>query len=248
MNDKDIDSISYQAREEIAIKTILDREGAKAFTNTFEDLHGMDQLPGLATQHLLAQGYGFGAEGDWKTAAMTAIVKAMYPDGAAAFMEDYTYDYEKGLILGAHMLEVCPTIAKNKPRIEVHHLGIGGKQDPARLVFEGRAGKALAVSLIDVGGRMRLIAQAVECTEPTQTMPNLPVARIMWKPLPELETGAQNWIIAGGAHHTVLSFDLTVDNLRDFARMTGIEFVLLDENTTPYALEKELMLGDIIWR
>ncbi|MBP1536647.1 MAG: L-arabinose isomerase [Ruminococcus sp.] len=248
MDDKDLGAICYQAREEIAIKTILDREGAKAFTNTFEDLHGMDQLPGLASQHLLAQGYGFGAEGDWKTAAMTAIVKAMYPDGAAAFMEDYTYDYEKGLILGAHMLEVCPTIAKNKPRIEVHHLGIGGKQDPARLVFEGRAGKALAVSLIDVGGRMRLIAQAVECTEPTQTMPNLPVARIMWKPLPELETGAQNWIIAGGAHHTVLSFDLTVDNLRDFARMTGIEFVLLDENTTPYALEKELMLGDIIWR
>ena len=248
MDDKDLGAICYQAREEIAIKTILDREGAKAFTNTFEDLHGMDQLPGLASQHLLAQGYGFGAEGDWKTAAMTAIVKAMYPDGAAAFMEDYTYDYEKGLILGAHMLEVCPTIAKNKPRIEVHHLGIGGKQDPARLVFEGRAGKALAVSLIDVGGRMRLIAQAVECTEPTQTMPNLPVARIMWKPLPKLETGAQNWIIAGGAHHTVLSFDLTVDNLRDFARMTGIEFVLLDENTTPYALEKELMLGDIIWR
>ena len=248
MDDKDIDSIRYQAKEEIAIRRILDREGAKAFCNTFEDLHGMRQLPGLAAQHLLSKGYGFGAEGDWKTAGITAIIKAMYPDGATAFMEDYTYDYEKGLILGAHMLEVCPSIAKNKPRIEVHHLGIGGKEDPARLVFEGRSGRAIAVSLIDVGGRMRLIAQVVDCVEPTQTMPNLPVARIMWKPLPELETGAQNWIIAGGAHHTALSFDLTVDNLRDFARMTCIEFVLLDENTTPYGLEKELMLGDIIWR
>ena len=248
MDDKDMASIRYQAKEEIAIERILVREGAKAFTNTFEDLHGMNQLPGLATQHLLSKGYGFGAEGDWKTAAITAIFKAMYPDGATAFMEDYTYDYENGLILGAHMLEVCPTIAKSKPRIEVHHLGIGGKDDPARLVFEGRSGRANAVSLIDVGGRMRLIAQVVDCVEPTQTMPNLPVARIMWKPQPCLETGAQNWIIAGGAHHTALSFDVTVDNLRDFARMTGIEFVLLDENTTPYALEKELMLGDIIYR
>ena len=208
----------------------------------------MNQLPGLATQLVLSKGYGFGAEGDWKTAAITAIFKAMYPDGATAFMEDYTYDYENGLILGAHMLEVCPTIAKSKPRIEVHHLGIGGKDDPARLVFEGRSGRANAVSLIDVGGRMRLIAQVVDCVEPTQTMPNLPVARIMWKPMPCLETGAQNWIIAGGAHHTALSFDVTIENLRDFARMTGIEFVLLDENTTPYSLEKELMLGDIIWK
>lgn len=248
MNNADLECICYQAKEEIAIQRILLREGAKAFTNTFEDLHGMRQLPGLATQHLLSKGYGFGAEGDWKTAGMIAIFKAMYPDGSTAFMEDYTYDYDNGLILGAHMLEVCPTIAQTKPRIEVHHLGIGGKEPPARLVFEGKAGRAIAVSLIDVGGRMRLIAQVVECVRPTQTMPNLPVARIMWKPMPELETGAQNWIIAGGAHHTALSFDVTVDNLRDLARLMGIEFVLLDENTKPYSLEKELMLGDIIWK
>ena len=245
---KDTEVIRYQAREEIAIERILVREGAHAFTNTFEDLHGMRQLPGLATQHLMSKGYGYGGEGDWKTAGMTAIIKAMYPDGATSFMEDYTYDYEHELILGAHMLEVCPTVAADKPRIEVHHLGIGGKEPPARIVFEGKAGKAVVASLVDMGGRLRLIVQDIECVKPFQTMPNLPVARLMWKPSPNFITGLECWIIAGGAHHTTLSFNANADVLRDFARIMQIEFIHLNDKTEQYALEKELMLGDIIWR
>lgn len=247
-DEKDIDVIRYQAREEIAIERILVREGAHAFTNTFEDLHGMRQLPGLATQHLMSKGYGYGGEGDWKTAGMTAIVKAMYPDGATSFMEDYTYDYKHQLILGAHMLEVCPTVAADKPRIEVHHLGIGGKEPPARIVFEGREGDAVAASLVDMGGRLRLIVQELECVKPFQNMPNLPVARVMWKPAPDFITGIECWILAGGAHHTTLSFNATTDVLRDFARIMGIEFVSINKNTDFHSLEKELMMGDIIWR
>ena len=243
-----MESVRYQAKEEIAIERILVRVGAKAFSNTFEDLYGMKQLPGLASQHLMSKGYGFGAEGDWKTAGMTAIVKAMYPDGAASFMEDYTYDYKHELILGSHMLEVCPTIAAEKPRIEVHHLGIGGKDAPARLVFEGRAGDAKAISLIDAGGRLRLIVQDVTCEKPFQTMPNLPVARTMWKPQPSFLTGLECWIIAGGAHHTVLSYDITDDVIRDFARIMGIELVTINAQTTTVSLERDLMLGDIIYR
>jgi len=247
-NEKDTDVIRYQAREEIAIERILIREGAHAFTNTFEDLHGMRQLPGLATQHLMSKGYGYGGEGDWKTAGMTAIIKAMYPDGSTSFMEDYTYDYEHELILGSHMLEVCPTVAADKPRIEVHHLGIGGKEPPARIVFEGKAGKAVVASLIDMGGRMRLIVQDIECVKPFQTMPNLPVARLMWKPAPDFISGLECWIIAGGAHHTTPSFEANADVLRDFARIMGIEFVSINNSTDIYALEKELMMGDVIWR
>lgn len=245
-DEKDTAVIRYQAREEIAIEKILVREGAMAFSNTFQDLHGMEQLPGLAAQHLMAKGYGFGAEGDWKTAGMTAIVKAMYPDGAASFMEDYTYDYKHELILGAHMLEVCPSIAAEKPRIEVHHLGIGGKSDPARIVFEGKAGKAKALSLVDAGGRLRLIAQDVTCEKPFQDMPNLPVARTMWRPEPSFLDGLACWIIAGGAHHTVLSYDITAQAVRDFARIMGIELVVIDKDTTPVSLERDLMLGDVI--
>ena len=243
----DMDSVRYQAREEIAIERILVREGAKAFSNTFQDLYGMKQLPGLASQHLMAKGYGFGAEGDWKTAAMTAIIKAMYPDGQTSFMEDYTYDYKHELILGSHMLEVCPSIAADRPRIEVHKLGIGGKEPPARLVFEGRAGTAKALSLIDAGGRLRLIAQDVTCEKPFQTMPNLPVARTMWKPQPSFLEGLKCWIIAGGAHHTVLSYNITDDVVRDFARIMGIELVCINADTTAVSLERDLMLGDIIY-
>ena len=242
-----MDSVRYQAREEIAIERILVREGAKAFSNTFEDLYGMKQLPGLATQHLMSKGYGFGAEGDWKTAAMTAIVKAMYPDGQTSFMEDYTYDYKHELILGSHMLEVCPSIAADQPRIEVHKLGIGGKEAPARLVFEGKAGQAKALSLIDAGGRLRLIAQDVNCEKPFQDMPNLPVARTMWKPQPSFLEGLKCWIIAGGAHHTVLSYNITDDVIRDFARIMGIELVCINAETTAVSLERDLMLGDIIY-
>ncbi len=246
-NKADEETIRYQAREEIAIEKILVREGAKAFSNTFEDLHGMRQLPGLATQHLMHKGYGFGAEGDWKTAGMTAVVKAMYPDGNTSFMEDYTYDYKHELILGSHMLEVCPSIAADKPRIEVHHLGIGGKEDPARIVFEGKAGSAKALSLIDIGGRLRLIAQDVECEKPFQSMPNLPVARTMWKPAPSFLEGLECWIIAGGAHHTVLSYDITDETVRDFARIMGIELVVINKDTTKEKLERDIMIGDVIY-
>ena len=245
--EKDTETIRYQAREEIAIEKMLVREGAKAFSNTFQDLHGMKQLPGLAAQHLMQKGYGFGAEGDWKTAGLTALIKAMYPDGCASFMEDYTYDYTNGLILGAHMLEVCPSIAADKPRIEVHHLGIGDREPPARVVFEGKAGKAKALSMIDIGGRLRLIAQDVECVKPISPMPNLPVARTMWRPAPNFLDGLKCWIIAGGAHHTVLSYDITTDTLRDFARIMGIELVEITDSTEPYTLERDLKLGDIIY-
>ncbi|MBR6085293.1 MAG: L-arabinose isomerase, partial [Spirochaetales bacterium] len=190
INTKDIAAIRYQAREEIAMKKMMDRNGCKAFANTFQDLYGMEQLPGLASQHLMAQGYGYGAEGDWKVSAMTAIIKAMGENGngASAFMEDYTYHLVKGkeCSLGAHMLEVCPSVAATKPRIETHHLGIGmNEKDPARLVFEGKAGKAIVASLIDMGGRMRLIVQDIEAIKPIMEMPNLPVARVMWKGLPD---------------------------------------------------------------
>lgn len=246
-NEADIEAIRYQAREEIAIEKILKREGACAFSNTFEDLHGMKQLPGLATQHLMSKGYGFGAEGDWKTAALTAIVKAMYPDGNTSFMEDYTYDYDHELILGSHMLEVCPTIAEGRPGIEVHHLGIGGKEPPARLVFEGRAGKAKVLSLIDIGGRLRLIVQDVVCEKPFQSMPNLPVARTMWRPAPSFLEGLECWIIAGGAHHTVLSYDISDETVRDFARIMGIELVAINDSTTAISLERDLKIGDMIY-
>lgn len=244
--DEDIDVIRYQAKQETAIERILAREGAKAFTDNFQDLYGLEQLPGLAAQNLMSKGIGFGGEGDWKTAGMAAVINAMYPDGAASFMEDYTYDYEKELILGAHMLEVNPAIAADKPRIEVHALGIGGKNPPARLVFEGRSGSAKAISLIDIGGRMRLISQDVECVKPFQKMPNLPVARAMWRPMPDFLTGLECWIMAGGAHHTVLSYDVSTDILRDFARIMDIEFVSINSGTTPDGLEKELMINDKI--
>ena len=246
-DEKDTEAIRYQAREEIAIEKILVRVGAHAFSNTFEDLYGMKQLPGLASQHLMSKGYGFGAEGDWKTAGMTAIIKAMYPDGCASFMEDYTYDYPHELILGSHMLEVCPTIAAEKPRIEVHPLGIGGKEAPARLVFEGKAGPAKVISLIDAGGRLRMIVQDVVCEKPFQSMPNLPVARTMWKPAPSFLKGLECWIIAGGAHHTVLSYDITDEAIRDFARYMNTELVFINEKTTTDGLEKDLMLGDLIY-
>lgn len=248
----DIETVRYQAREESAMKKLLDQEGCTAYSNTFQDLYGMRQLPGLASQHLMAQGYGYGAEGDWKTAAMTAIMKAMGENGngASAFMEDYTYHLAKGqeYSLGAHMLEVCPSIAAQRPRIEVHPLGIGDREAPARLVFEGKAGKAIVVSLVDMGGRLRLICQEIECVKPILPMPNLPVARVMWRAMPNLEDGIACWLLAGGAHHTVLSYDVTSGQMRDWARMMGIEFVLIDSETTPEKLEDALMIQDLIWK
>ncbi|MBR2028179.1 MAG: L-arabinose isomerase [Oscillospiraceae bacterium] len=246
-------AIRYQAKEEIAIKKMMDREGCMAFSNTFQDLYGMEQLPGLASQHLMAQGYGYGGEGDWKVAAMTAIMKAMGENGngASAFMEDYTYHLVEGseYSLGAHMLEVCPSLAGTKPRIETHHLGIGmNEKDPARLVFEGKEGDAIVASLIDMGGRMRLIVQDIVCVKPIMPMPNLPVARVMWRAMPDLATGVECWITAGGAHHTVLSYDVTASQMRDWAKMMDIEFVHITKDTTPEKLEEELFLKDLAWK
>ena len=247
-----IESVRYQAREEIAIKKMMDSEGCKAFSNTFQDLYGMKQLPGLASQHLMAQGYGYGGEGDWKVAAMTAILKAMSEGrtGGTAFMEDYTYHLEKGneYSLGAHMLEVCPSVAAEKPRIEVHPLGIGDREPPARLVFEGHEGPAIVVSLIDMGGRLRLICQDIHCVKPIMDMPNLPVARVMWKAMPDLTTGVEAWITAGGAHHTVLSYDVSAEQMHDWARMMDIEFVHISKETTVESLEHDLFLSDLAWK
>ena len=248
-----IAAIRYQAREEIAIKKMMDAESCKAFSNTFQDLYGMEQLPGLASQHLMAQGYGYGGEGDWKVSAMTAIMKAMGEggNGASAFMEDYTYHLVEGqeYSLGAHMLEVCPSLAADKPRIETHHLGIGmNEKDPARLVFEGKEGDAIVVSLIDMGGRLRLICQDIHCVKPILPMPNLPVARVMWQAMPDLTTGVECWITAGGAHHTVLSYDVSAEQMKDWARMMDIEFVHITKDTTVDALEKELFLNDLAWK
>ena len=248
-----IAAIRYQAREEIAMKKMMDRNGCRAFSNTFQDLYGMEQLPGLASQHLMAQGYGYGGEGDWKVSAMTAIIKAMgeNENGSSGFMEDYTYHLVKGkeCSLGAHMLEVCPSLAATKPRIETHHLGIGmNAKDPARLVFDGKAGKAIVASLIDMGGRMRLIVQDIEAIKPIMDMPNLPVAKVMWKALPDLATGVECWITAGGAHHTTLSYDVDAEMLRDWARIMDIEFVHIGKDTTVESLEQQLMVNDLIWK
>ena len=252
MATKDVETVRYQAREEIAMKKMLDREGCKAYANTFQDLYGMKQLPGIASQHLMAQGYGYGAEGDWKVAAMTAIVKAMTEGqkGGTAFMEDYTYHLATGkeYSLGAHMLEVCPSVAAGKPKIEVHPLGIGDREPPARLVFEGHEGPAVVLSLIDMGGRLRLICQDIECVKPIMPMPNLPVARVMWRALPDLTTGVECWITAGGAHHTVLSYDVDAEQMRDWARMMDIEFVHIGKDTTVEGLEHDLFLSDLAWK
>ena len=248
----DIETVRYQAREEIAIKKMMDDEGCMAFSNTFQDLYGMEQLPGLASQHLMAQGYGYGGEGDWKVAAMTTIMKAMGEggNGASAFMEDYTYHLEAGneYSLGAHMLEVCPSLAADKPRIEVHPLGIGDREAPARLVFEGTAGDAIVASLVDMGGRLRLIVQDIHCVKPIMPMPNLPVARVMWVAEPSLTTGLECWITAGGAHHTVLSYDVSAEQMRDWARMMDIEFVHITKDTAVESLEQELFLNDLAWK
>ena len=246
------DQIRYQAREEVAMKKMMDAEGCRAFSNTFQDLYGMKQLPGLASQDLMAQGYGYGGEGDWKVSAMTAIMKAMGENGngASAFMEDYTYHLVKGqeYSLGAHMLEVCPSVAAARPRIEVHPLGIGGREDPARLVFEGKPGDAIVVSLIDMGGRLRLVCQDIHCVKPILPMPNLPVARVMWQAEPSLTTGVECWITAGGAHHTVLSYDVTAEQMKDWANMMDIEFVHITKETTVESLEHDLFLSDLAWK
>jgi len=244
------EAIRYQARVELGLKAFLEEGGYTAFTTTFEDLHGLRQLPGLAVQRLMSQGYGFGGEGDWKTAALVRLMKIMAGNEGTSFMEDYTYhlDPDNELVLGAHMLEVCPTIAEGKPRLEVHPLGIGGKEDPARLVFDGLPGIAVNASVVDLGTRFRLLVSEVEAVRPPHAMPKLPVARVLWKVLPDLTTGVEAWIAAGGAHHTGFSYRVTSEQLRDWAEMAGVECVVIDRHTTVEAFRKELRWNDMAWR
>lgn len=243
-------SIREQARIELGMKSFLEEGNFSAFTTTFEDLHGIKQLPGLAVQHLMAEGYGFGAEGDWKTAALVRIMKIMADGKDTSLMEDYTYHLEFGkeMILGAHMLEICPTLAGTKPRIEVHPLGIGGKADPARIVFNGKEGAAVCASLIDMGGRFRLIVNEVDAVKLEKEMPKLPVARVLWKPQPSLKESAEAWILSGGAHHTSFSYKVSAEQLADFTEMAKIEFILINNDTKLYNLKNELKWNDLIWQ
>lgn len=244
------DSIAYQARIEIGLKRFLEAGNFGAFTTTFEDLHGMKQLPGLAVQRLMEAGYGFGGEGDWKTAALTRVLKVLADNQSTSFMEDYTYHFEPGnhMILGSHMLEVCPTIAATKPTIEVHPLGIGNKEDPARIVFDGQDGPAVNASLIDLGHRFRLLVNAVDGVKVEKPMPKLPVARVLWKPQPSLRESAEAWILAGGAHHTVLSYAINSQQLSDWAEMAGIEAVIIDKDTSLRNFKNELRWSEAAYR
>jgi L-arabinose isomerase len=244
------DTLKEAARIEAGMESFLKSGGFKAFTTTFEDLHGLKQLPGIAVQRLMAKGYGFGAEGDWKTAALVRSMKVMAQElkGGTSFMEDYTYHFDpSGMrVLGAHMLEVCPSIAAGKPAIEIHQLSIGGKADPARLVFKTTPGKGINVSVIDLGNRFRMIINEVEVVK-CPDMPELPVASVLWKPMPDLKTGAAAWILAGGAHHTGFSTAIDREYLEDFAGMMGIESVLIDEKCVLESFRKELRLNEIFY-
>jgi L-arabinose isomerase len=244
------DSIREQAKIELGMKAFLTAGNYTAFTTTFEDLHGMRQLPGLAVQRLMEQGYGFAGEGDWKTAALVRLMKIIAGNEGTSFMEDYTYNFEPGneMVLGAHMLEVCPTIAATKPRIEVHPLGIGGKEDPARLVFDGRGGAALNATIVDLGHRFRLVINEVDAVQPEKDMPNLPVARVLWKTQPNLSQAVENWIMAGGAHHTCFSYTVTTEQLEDFAELVGIETAVINNSTTTHAFKNELRWKEISFR
>jgi len=239
--------VREQARIELGLRTFLESRDAGAFTTTFEDLGELPQLPGLAVQRLMAAGYGFGAEGDWKTAALVRAMKVMGEGlpGGTSFMEDYTYHMESGaeMVLGAHMLEVCPSIAAGRPRVEVHPLGIGGKADPARLVFDGAKGPALNATVLDLGDRFRLLVNAVESLGVPVPMPKLPVARVVWKPKPNFKDALKLWILAGGAHHTGYSTQLRIEMLEDWARIAGIEFVEVGEGTETRRLAAELDAG-----
>jgi L-arabinose isomerase len=243
-------SILEQAKIELGLKRFLENGGFTAFTSNFEDLHGMKQLPGLAVQRLMAQGYGFGGEGDWKTAALLRMMKIIADGKGTSFMEDYTYHLEKGneLVLGSHMLEVCPTVAATQPDIQVHPLGIGGKEDPARLVFDGAAGEALNASLVDLGNRFRLVVNEVEAVQPERAMPKLPVAKVLWRCKPSLSEATEAWIHAGGAHHTVFSFNVTPEQLYDWATLTDIEIVFINDKTDVLQFQQQLQWNDVYRR
>jgi L-arabinose isomerase len=245
------DSLTVAARIELGLRAFLQEGGFGGFTDTFEDLHGMGQLPGIATQRLMASGYGFGGEGDWKTAALVRIMKVMAQglDGGTSFMEDYTYDFAgTPKILGSHMLEICPSIADDKPSLQVHPLGIGGKADPVRLVFTAPAGPAVVATVVDMGNRFRMIVNEVDVVAPEQPLPNLPVARAIWHPKPSLKVAAAAWIYSGGAHHTGFSQALTLQHMEDFAEIAGIELVRIDSETKLHELRRELFWSDAAYK
>ncbi|MCC3819518.1 L-arabinose isomerase [Vibrio parahaemolyticus] len=251
-NDSDLKKLMAQeARLELGMESFLKSVGAGAFTNTFENLTGLTNLPGLATQRLMAKGFGYGGEGDWKTAAMTHIMKVMGQGkpGGTSFMEDYTYNFgEKGQVLGAHMLEVCPTIAAAKPRLEVHRHTIGCRCDIPRLIFSGQSGEALNVSIIDLGDRFRMIVNVIDTVTPPQSLPHLPVAHALWEPQPNLNIAAAAWIHAGGAHHAVYSQAVTLPMLTDYAEILGIEMVVIDNSTNLRQFKQELRNNGVYYR
>lgn len=247
-------ALREQARIELGMRAFLEDGNFKAFTTCFEELHGMDQLPGLAVQRLMADGYGFGAEGDWKTSALVRAFKIMGSGlrGGSSFMEDYTYHLAGGKdgmkVLGAHMLEICPSIAVGRPTLEVHQLSIGGKADPARLVFNADIGPAINATILDMGNRFRMVVNEVDAVEADAPLPKLPVARVMWIPRPNLKTAAAAWIHAGGAHHTAYSQSLTAQHLEDFAEMAGMEYLLIGADTTVTDFKKELRWNEIYYQ
>jgi L-arabinose isomerase len=245
-------SLVEAARIEAGLRAFLDGHGCAAFTDTFEDLHGLPQLPGIAAQRLMADGYGFGAEGDWKAAALVRIVKVMTAGlaGGTSFMEDYTYDLTAGseLVLGSHMLEICPSIAAGRPSCEIHPLSIGGAGDPVRLVFDATPGPAVVVSLVDLGDRFRFVANEVDVIAPPQALPNLPVARAVWQPRPDFTTAVEGWLAAGGSHHTVFTAALGLEAFADFAVIAGIELLSIGEATTLPELERELRWNQASYR
>jgi L-arabinose isomerase len=244
------DALRYGARIELGLRAFLEEGGFKGFTTTFEDLHGLRQLPGLAVQRLMADGFGFGAEGDWKTAALLRLMKVIGADlaGGTSFMEDYTYHLAPSghQVLGAHMLEICESIAATTPRLEIHPLGIGGREDPVRLVFNARTGPALNASLVDLGNRFRLLVNAVDAV-PTPPMPKLPVARAVWKCRPDFKTACAAWILAGGAHHTGYSYCVTKEHLEDFATIAGLELAVIDADTNLARFKQDLRTNEVYY-
>ena len=249
---RDHGQVREAAREEIALRRFLQDKGAKAFTTNFDALHGLNQLPGLASQRLMTEGYGFGAEGDWKTAALvrTLWVMAKGLPGGTSFMEDYTYHFkgEQSAILQSHMLEVSPEITTGKPHLEVHPLGIGGKADPARLVFTAHPGAGIAATIVDMGNRFRMIVNNVDVIEPEAALPKLPVASALWIPRPNLEIGAAAWILAGGTHHTAFTYALNNEFFEDYADIVGIELLTIDEKTTINGFKFEMKVNEVYYR
>ena len=246
------DSLLAGARIEVGMRNFLKTGNFKAFTTTFEDLHGLAQLPGLAVQRLMRDGYGFGAEGDWKTSALVRAMKVMSAGikGGVSFMEDYTYHFSASgdKVLGAHMLEICESIAATRPKLEILPLSIGGKADPVRLIFDANTGPAIGASIMDMGQRFRLVANVVDVVPTDEPLPNLPVARALWLPRPSLKIAAAAWIYAGGAHHTSFSYSVTAEHLHDFVDMAGMEFLLIDENTKLEEFRKELRWNDLYYQ